>query len=225
MKKTLALSFLSLLAVGCVHSSDIELHNPIVTHAVEPNRIVKDHGYAENARGLPAGALADEAILTTADPAKVCFAVTLHELAPIDLQGVEASLESPKKDPIENAQLWAEPTTFQTYDGLIPEQREVGTQTVCASHNSDGTCASWTTHPVYQTFYIRGPVNVYQARGKLCFANQFVTSATEQITLALKLQRQGGVVQVGWFGAGAKKIVFRWGFLSVIGPSGPKKPD
>jgi hypothetical protein len=215
--RTRLLVFAALAAGGCMHASDIELHNPILSHAVEPNRIVKDHGYAEQARGLPAGSLADEAILTTADPGQVCFAVTLHELAPIDLQQTVATLEAPKKEPVEQPKIWAETPAMQTFDGLIPEQRETGYTTVCTAHAADGTCTSWSTNPTYSTVYVRGPVNVYSVRGKLCFGNAVLTSATEQITLDLRLARQGGdvaTVGLGWgaMGAGTKRIVFRWGF-------------
>jgi len=216
------LLFVALAAGGCVHASDVELQNPILTHAVEPNRIVKDHGYAEQARGLPPGTLADEAILTTADPGQVCFAVTLHELAPIDLRQTVATLEAPKKDPVEAPQIWAEPTSFQTYDGLIPEQRETGYATTCTAHASDGTCTNWATNPTYATVYVRGPVNVWSVRGRLCFNNQVLTSATEQVSLDLRLARQNdGTAMVGWGGlGGTKRIVFRWGFLGGTKKSG-----
>ena len=216
------LLLLTLAAGGCVHAPDIELHNPIVTRAVEPNRIVKEHGYAEQARGLPPGSLADEAILTNADPGQVCFAVTLRELAPIDLREAVALLSAPKKDPVEQPQIWADAPAMQTFDGLIPEQHQTGYQTVCSAHAADGTCTSWSTNPTYATVYVRGPVNVYAVRGKLCFRNAVLTSATEQISLDLRLQRApGDVAMVGWgaFG-GQKREVFRWGFLSLVTPKG-----
>jgi hypothetical protein len=213
------LVFAALAAGGCIHASDVEMHNPILTHAVDPNRILKEHGYAEQARGLPAGALADEAILTNADPGQVCFALTLHELAQIDLRETVATLEAPKKDAVDQPRIWAEPASFQTYDGLIPEQRETGVQTVCTAHAADGTCTTWSTTPVYATVYIRGPVNVWQVRGKLCFNNQVLTSATEQVSLDLRMTRQGDVASVGlgWgaMGGATKRIVFRWGFTGT----------
>src|SRR5436309_2155946 len=118
------ISLVALCAAGCVHASDIDLKNPLVSHAVDANRIVKDHGYAEQARGLPPGALADEATLLAASPSQLCFGVTMRELAPIDLRDLEVSLSAPKKDELVQAQMWPEPTQAQVFDGLIPEQRE-----------------------------------------------------------------------------------------------------
>src|SRR4051812_25688880 len=100
MKNLALLSMLAAMTAGCLHSSDLEMRNPILAHAVDPNRIVKDHGYAEQARGLPAGAMADEAILLRADPQEVCFAVTLHEFDSIDLREVEATVSAPSKDEV-----------------------------------------------------------------------------------------------------------------------------
>jgi hypothetical protein len=220
-----AFLLLALAAGGCMHAPDVELHNPILTRAVEPNRIEKDHGYAEQARGLPAGSLTDEAILTTADPGQVCFAVTLRELAPIDLREAVATLEAPKKDPVDQPRIWAEAPAMQTFDGLIPEQHQTGYSTVCSAHAADGTCTSWSTNPTYATVYVRGPVNVWAVRGKLCFNNAVLTSATEQISLDLRLNRQGGdvaTVGMGWgaLGGSTKRMVFRWGFRGAIAPKG-----
>lgn len=220
MTARIVLALVPLVAAGCLHSPDVEIKNPIVSRAVDANRIVKDHGYAEQAHGLPAGSLADEAFLTAADPGKLCFAVTMRELAPIDLHEVAVALSAPGKDAVEQAQAWSEPATMQTYEGLVPERRETGVETVCSSHDSNGVCVAWQTHPVYATVYVRGPVNVYQARGKLCFANTLLTSVTEQIALELRLARQAGEVATvgmwGGFGGGTKKTVFRWGFVGGV---------
>jgi hypothetical protein len=208
---------ISLSAAGCIHASDAEIKNPISQRAVEPNHIVKEHGYAEQARGLPPGALSDEAALTVADPGQLCFAVTMRELDPIDLRDVEVALSAPKKEAITNAQMWPEPTRYQTFEGLVPERRETGVETVCSSHDANGVCVAWQTRPIYATVYVRGPVNVYQARGRLCFANGVLTPATEQVSLDLRVRKQSSadVATVGLWGpgvGGTKRAVFRWGF-------------
>lgn len=200
---------------GCAHEPDVEIQNPLASHAVQQNQITKPHAYAEQTRGLPPGSMTDQASLLSLDPAQICFGVSLHELDPIDLRTVEARMISPKLDPIDQAEVAADPPSYQTYDGLVPERRETGSETVCSSRDSDGVCQSWQTRPTYSTVYVRGPVNVYQTRGRVCFQNHgFATSATEQIGLELRLRRQGATfATVGMWGGGAtKKVLFVWGF-------------
>src|SRR5262245_49247421 len=116
--------------VGCTHASDIEIRNPMTAHALDQNKIVKPHDYIERQRGLPPGSVADEAQLITLDPQQICFAVQLHEIDPVDLNQVEVRLSAPKLEPATDAQVWPEATTSTTYNGLIPERREVGTETI-----------------------------------------------------------------------------------------------
>ncbi|MFI5289406.1 MAG: hypothetical protein ACHQ17_07145 [Polyangia bacterium] len=212
------------LVSGCAHESDIEIRNPLAVHAIDANQIVKPHDYAENARGLPPGSMADQAQLVSMAPAQVCFGVSLHELDPIDLRSVEAELSAPKVDATDDAKVWAEQPTFKQYDGLVPEQRETGTETVCSSRDSDGVCQGWQTRPTYATVYVHGPVKVYETRGRLCFPNHgLATPATEQVSLKLVMRREGGAaVRVGYglyggFGGGSKKVVFRWGLSTASG--------
>lgn len=208
---------------GCAHESDVEIRNPLAAHAVDANRIVKPHDYAENARGLPPGSMADEATLLSMASDQVCFGVTLHELDPIDLRSVEAELSAPKQDGTDDAKVWADQPTLKEYQGLVPEQRETGTETVCSNRDSDGVCQSWQTRPTYATVYVHGPVNVYESRGRLCFPNRgLATPATEQVSLQLVVRRQGGgnFMTMGWAGGGgAKKVVFRWGLANQSAPA------
>lgn len=206
---------------GCAHESDVEIRNPLTAHAVDANRIVKPHDYAENARGLPPGSMADEATLVSMASDQICFGVTLHELDPIDLRTVEAELSAPKVDAVDDAKVWAEAPVSREYEGLVPEQHQTGSETVCSSRDSDGVCQAWQTRPTYATVYVRGPVNVYQSRGRICFANRGIANAaTEQVSLKLVLRREGqgtftpGTMTFGWGGGGAKKVVFRWGLSS-----------
>ncbi len=207
--------------VGCTHASDVELRNPLVAGAIDNNRIVKPHDYIENQRGLPKGSVADEATLVAVDPQQVCFGLTMHELDPIDFREMEVALKTPEAPAVETARVQPEPVTFQSYDGLVPETRVVGEETVCSRRDGNGVCIAWATQPVRSTAMVPGAVKVYEARGRVCFDNQkAVTRTTQQVTLEVKMRRrlnQGGAVVGGGFGfwgagGGSKEIVFRWGF-------------
>jgi hypothetical protein len=207
-----ALPLVSLLLVGCAEL-DVEMRNPVLVNAVDPNRVARTHAYIERERGLPPNSVMDEASLISVDANGVCFGVTLHELDPLDLNTVEARLSAPHVDTVEGPQVSAEQPVFSTYQGRIPERRQTGMETYCSYRDSHGNCLSWRTRPLYATFYIPGPVSVYQARGTLCFPNRnLVGPTTERVTLALKLRRQPTQVG-GW--VGSKELVWRWGFIGA----------
>jgi hypothetical protein len=216
---TLAFAFgIALPLAGCAHAADVELRNPLVAGAVDNNHIVKPHDYVENHRGLPKGSVADEAALLSVDAQQVCFGLTMHELDPIDFREMDVELKG-SGEPIETARVEPEPVTFQSYDGLIPEVTVTGEQTVCARRNPDGICTAWETHPIKTAQMVPGVVKVYEAKGRLCFANQnAVTASTNQVDLVIKMRRRLNVAQpmggFGMWGGGgsAKKIAFRWGF-------------
>jgi hypothetical protein len=194
---------------GCVHEIDVMMRNPIVTNAVDPNRVVRPHGFLEQERGLPQGSTSDSASMVSASPEKLCFDVALHELEPIDLARVEAKLVVPKIDPQSEATVQPQQPTQQTYEGLVPERRQTGVRVVCVSHDSNGVCQGWESQPVYQTVMVRGDVTVYGASGWVCFPNRLLNSATPQISLELKTPTAG----VGMFGIPTRKSsVFTWGF-------------
>jgi len=211
-----AFAQLALGAAGCMHASDVEIRNPIATRSIDPNRIVKPHDFSERQRGLPPGTMTDMAELVSVDEKRVCVALALKELDPIDLATVEAKLTSPKSDPVEDPQVWPEQPTVQTFSGLVPIRRQVGYETYCASYYS-GVCTNWQTRPTYVVSWEPGPVNVYSTGARMCFANRGVAAAdTPQITLELRLRR-GGIEAnrtSGWglFAGMTKKVVFRWGF-------------
>ena len=217
----LALAFALPLA-GCAHSSDVEIRNPLVAGAIDNNRIVKPHEYVENARGLPRGAVADEAALLSVDGQQICFGLTLHELDPIDFREMDVAVKTPEGAPLEQARVEPEPVTFKTYEGLVPETRVTGEETYCSRRDTNNVCVAWQTRPTHVTTMVRGDVKVYEARGRLCFDNQkAVTPATQQVTLQVKLRRrlsgESGAAAVGGFGfwgagGGSKATVFRWGF-------------
>jgi hypothetical protein len=209
-------------ATGCMRHSDIEISNPLKANAVAPNKIVKSHRYTEQERGLPPHSMDDEAVLLRADAQQICFSLTLHELSPIDLRNVQVKLSAPKADTLEQAQLSGEQPLVQTYDGLIPERHQTGTETVCTSKNSDGICTHWDTHPTYTIVHVPGPVKVYTTRGQLCFDNRVLSADTPQVTLAVRVPRQTtadapaapmGMFSFGLGGGRDKGAVFRWGFV------------
>jgi hypothetical protein len=207
---------LVLSLVGCVHESDVELRNPLLAGAVDTNRIVKPHEYVENHRGLPRGSVADTATLLSIDAQQICFGLTMHELDPIDFREMEVELKTPKGESAGQARVDPTPVTFQSYEGLVPEVRVTGEETVCSRRDGNGICVAWQTRPTHATTMVPGEVRVYEAQGRLCFDNrQLVTASTEQVSLLVKMRRrmsQGG--GFGFFGAGggSKEMVFRWGF-------------
>ena len=205
-----------LLVVGCA-GPDIIIRNPLVAGGVDANRIVRTHGFIEATRRLPPGSVADEAQLLSLDGKQACFAVVMHELLPIDLRDIDATLKAPKSGAESAAaQVWPEPTTFRTYMGLVPEQRETGVTSTCVARDAYGNCTEWRSTPIYSTVMVPGPVNVYEARGRLCVANgTVVLPTTELVALHLRLRKEGSF--------GSKRSEFRWGFPTAT--AGPAKPQ
>jgi hypothetical protein len=196
------------LASGCVHASDTVIRHPLLAGGVDPNRIIKTHDFIEGARRLPPGSVADEAVLLSLDAQQACFAVVLHELQPIDLRDVDATLSAPKSGAESSAlKVWPEPSQVRTYDGLVPEQRQVGENTTCVTRDAYGNCLTWHTEPVYQTVMVPGPVNVYEARGRVCIANHAtIMPASDQMSLDVRVRKAG---------FGSKRTVFRWGLAGA----------
>jgi hypothetical protein len=197
---------------GCTHRADLTMRNPLAAHAIDANRIVKEHATAEKSRGLPAGSMADEAVLVEADPKQLCFDVTLHELDPLDLTHAKIALSASNAETSKHAKINAESPTEKTYDGLVPVRRVTGSETTCTNRTTSGACQNWETRPTYAESYVPGPVRVYEARGKVCFDNHVANEATEQLSLELRLDRPGARMVTLFGGGGAKKVVFRWGF-------------
>ena len=210
---------------GCV-PADVVIRQPLVANAVDRNVISKEHRYAENQRGLPVGAMSDSAALTRLGAQDLCFDVTMHELDPIDMQSVRVKLDAPGQVAREQAQLWPEAPVSRTYPGLVPTRVEVGYESYCAARAYNGVCIAWNTRPMYATVMRPGQVNVYETRARMCFPNGgFVTPETESLRLELVVPRpaktfETGYTGWGWaWGAGDKRIAFRWGFIGAA----PKK--
>jgi hypothetical protein len=183
----------------------VDIRHPLVARQVDPNRIVKQHGFATGSRGLPPGALADEGVLTVLDPQQACFDVTLRELHPIDLAVSQPSLGTPGMEPLTNAQVWPEQPDATPYNGLVPQQRVIGVRQVCSVYVG-GICTVWVQQNVYDTVMVPGRVDVYRSHARICFAHGgAITPSAEQLELILR--------------GGGKKMAFRWGLVGAV----PKK--
>ncbi len=182
----------SLGVIGCVHSTDVEIGNPLHSGKVDEHRITRPHSYAEQAHGLPPGSLTDEARLTAMNEAKVCFAFTMHELVPVDGAQIKATLAGAKKGMLERPEVTATPTTMRTYNGLVPLRRQVGHETVCTRRDQYNVCQGWETRPTYTTDMVPGPVNVHELKGNLCFPNRGeLDEQTAYLKLAVKVPTLG----------------------------------
>jgi hypothetical protein len=225
MRHALVASLFASSLIGCAHNSDIEMGNPLVVGSVEQNQIVKPHEHAENQHGLPRGSMDDQATIISASDTEVCIDVTMHELDPIDFREADFKLTAKDSDVIDAPKVDSTPARAATYDGLVEHKELTGHETYCADRNGEGICTSWKTRPTYTISMVPGPVQVYEARGRLCFDNskRVLSSNTPQLALEIKMRRrlsEGGratpmakIMSFGLAGIGGNKsVVFRWGF-------------
>jgi hypothetical protein len=230
MRHALVVSLFASSLIGCAHSSDIEIGNPLVIGSVERNQIVKPHEYTENQRGLPRGSMDDQAAIVSADGTAVCIDLTMHELDPIDFREADFKLTAKDAEAIDAPRVESGPARTATYDGLVEHRELTGHETYCADRNGEGVCTSWQTRPTYATKMVPGPVQVYEARGRLCFDNSksVLSASTPQLALEVKMRRRlssgaaatpaANIMSFGLAGVGSKKaVVFRWGFAGKGG--------
>jgi hypothetical protein len=197
----------SLLSLGCA-GPDITIPNPVVSGAVSPNHIIKQHGFAESSRGLPVGSMADEAVLESLTAQEVCVSVSLHELSAIDLQTAQIHFADEAGAGLVPA-MTVTPATSQSYAGLIPREEQTGTRLVCNTNANGQTVCE--TQPIIRTVMVPGPVEVFNTKGRLCAPNQNVVTAASK-GLALEITTPtAGRSYIG-FGHGSKKSSFRWAF-------------
>ena len=215
---------LTLSLAGCLPSVDVTIRNPVVARALDRNGVVKQHGYTERVRGLPQGAMADEASLTRVGD-DVCFDVKLHELDPIDMATVRAKLMVPGEVARDQAKLWPEQPVARDYSGLVPVRTQTGYETYCSARAYNGVCLAWQTRPTYGVVMQPGTVQVFESRARLCFPNGgFVSAETEVMQLDLVVPRpaksfEGSYNGWGGLGGGDKHTVFGWGLAGAL----PKK--
>jgi hypothetical protein len=209
-------SFLALVAGGCVHAATMEVPNPISSKQVASNAIPFPQGYAESAHGLPTGTLTDEAALLSADDKQICFKLTLRsdgaraDLAKpggwrVFLRG-KPDFEDMSPSITEDGEL--EETTMQGYEDLSSQTQ----QQIC---DDQGHCYNKN---ITTTSRVPADIKVVKGNATVCFQNQgHLTASTEEITLHLddkspQLAQAGA--QPGMFGAwgGGQRVAFRWKF-------------
>jgi len=191
---------------GCA-GPDLVMANPVTSGTVPQNHVVKKHGYAESQNGLPPGSMSDEAIIEQADKTQICTKVVLKELSAIDLSAAEIKVTT-SSGALLQPTLTAEPPTSHSFEGLVPHREQTGTHTTCKGEGDSVVC---NTEPVYTTSMIRGQVDVFESRGRLCAANKgLLTTDTKDLTLKISTPtaRPGA-----WgVGHGSKSVTFRWAF-------------
>jgi hypothetical protein len=197
----------AVFATGCA-GPDLTIANPISAGNVPQNKIVKSHGFAESQRGLPDGAMSDEATIESVDKNQVCMGVSLHELSVIDLSRAEIKITSTTAT-LHQPKLKADPPSQQIYEGLVPHTEQTGTRLVCnKSSNGETVCE---TQPIYSHTMVRGPVDVFNTRGRLCAPNTgLITPETKD--LALKISTPTASPGAWGYGHGSKSTTFRWSF-------------
>ncbi len=194
--------------LGCA-TPEASIRNPLITGgALTPSRIAKSHSWAESNHGLPPGSMTDEAVLDGLDAQQVCATVTLHELAPIDLNSARINFEiSPGPTVVPTAA--AEQPVVQTYNGLVAHRTQTGSREECTYRNGQSICE---TRPIYSTTMVPGPVQVFATRGRLCVPNsKLVTAETRKITLNVSLPTAAPGSGFMGMGGGSKDIDFTWG--------------
>ncbi len=201
--------------VGCAETVDVTIRNPLMARGVDHNSVIRVHEYDEHRNGLPDGAMDDVAKLVAMDHQKICFAITLHELDPIDIRLSKFKLTAPYAGPNEKVELTAEPPTIASYQGLVPHQRETGAvENRCTQRADNDDCVHWEKKPAVETIYQPGEVVVYQTSGQACFKNEgWADTHTDAISLELKTHRPSAdesdsLVRVG----NNKQAVFKWAF-------------
>jgi hypothetical protein len=211
-----------LLVSGCGMMTDITIRHPLMSGAIDKNTIVKEHGFAENARGLPRGTMSDQASLTRLGDQDICFDVIMHELDPIDMRSVRAKLEVQGQVAREQAQLWPEQPITRDYNGLVPVRVQTGYQTYCSARAYNNVCIAWQTRPTYGVVMQPGNVQVFETRARMCFPNGgFVAQTTEAVRLELTVPRpaksfEGSYTGWGVWGAGDKRTSFAWGLEGAL---------
>lgn len=197
------------LGTGCARVVSTTIRHPLQTGQLDQNRIAITHGGTERQRAIPRGSLDDEAQITRLDTEAMCFDVTLRDIPGeqgtiwTDLRNFEVGLDAGEDLRIIEPQITVREPVQRDYQGLNPQQVQVGTRRECTRRNEDGECRRWEQRPVYQTQYFPGIVPVVEGGGSICFNNGgLVTPSTSHIRLVLRRP----VFRYGW----------EWEFESII---------
>jgi hypothetical protein len=178
----------------------------------------QSYGRVEQQRGLPPGSLFQDAQIVRADPEAVCIAVTLRGLDRRfpDLRNWSVAYRAqagPETEPVEDQAPNVElvPVQAQVFNGLVPEDIQVGTENVCTETDQYNNCVRWSQRAVYATQWVPGPVEVSTGGGNICFANtQHLNLNTTAIALRLNAGRG-----VGGSGVGPTRLTFQWNFFGT----------
>lgn len=209
--RTLPLAVLGALALAsCSTTAYVEIRHPLQVGQVDPNSVPFEARGAERERGLPAGALVDQAQLTELTPDRICVQTNIWSLQSRQERGLYANYRIVMlndQSGVENTQGEVIEQTRQVtpMQGTVAERRQTGWRNVCAARNSRGGCVRYTRQAVYQTFYVPHVWNVISNPAQVCFANGgFVTPATGRVGLEFR--------PIG----GAGSFTFEWQFANTV---------
>jgi len=183
---------------------------------VEANQVLIGEGNTEAYHAIPSGSLTDEASMLSYAPDGACFGVTLRSLDSnwTDVSSFDISLEADGQ-PLPEPTFDPQQPTAQSFNGLVPEQRQTGTETVCTYTDArTQICGRWETRPVYTTVMVPGILTVTTGGGRLCFGNNGAITPSTNL-LALEFANTGIAVQ---------RFVFEW---ELVGdpPAQPAQPQ
>ncbi len=239
-KLLFSLLALAILTTGCGSRYLFAGGRPQLATAQHPAKggvgqvpiLMYENNRVEQQRGLPPGSLAQDAQIVQADPQNLCIAVTLRGLDRRypDLRNwtvvfrSQAGQAEPVEDQSPNIELV--PVQTQVYDGLVPQDVQVGTENVCTEVDQYNNCRRWSQRAVYATQWVPGPVEVATGGGQICFANtQHLTLDTTAVALRLNAGRNSGGAP-----AGPTRLTYQWDFTgttsqSVASTSGGSQPQ
>ncbi len=193
--------------------------------------IFYDGSALERQRGLPPGSLQQEARIVRADPQGLCFNVTLRGLDDprfpdlrnwtVHFRSVVTGEEAESvQDDAPNIELI--PVQTQSFQGLVPVQVQVGSETVCSQTDNAGRCVRWREDAIYGTNWVPGTVMVSTGGGNICYPNtQHLTLDTRAVALRLNAGRNSG-----GSAAGPARLTYQWDIAGAGGPatSGGQQP-
>lgn len=233
LKNTLALLSIAFVVAGCGSSTNLFAGGrPLSAQTQHPGKvgveqvppILYDGSALERQRGLPPGSLQQEARVVRADPQGLCFNVTLRGLDDprfpdlrnwtVHFRSVVAGEEAESvQDDAPNIELI--PVQSQQFQGLVPIQVQVGTETVCSQTDNTGRCIRWREDAIYSTSWQPGPVMVSTGGGNICYPNtQHLTVNTRAMALRLNAGNNSGGAS-----AGPRRLTYQWNIAGAGGPA------
>jgi hypothetical protein len=196
-----------LVACGCVRINQT-VSNPLKLGSVPRNAIILQHGYAERRLGVAPGTASDRASIDRLDARTICFAITLHDFAQMDPDGLQAVLKLPGAE-FDDA-TWISPAASNNIvDAVVAGTEATGVEHLCTQTNRVGRCISWQEQPIYEVVWVPGTQTVSQLNTRVCFPNQQrISTETRFVSLSVRIPRVG---QEPWMGGHLKSTKFTWG--------------